>query len=154
MSNMTSEIQCDGRLCVIRSEEYLPFSGRKHVFLAGDLKQPNPNPFVRETRLEWILCFYEPGDDGVPHWHREVTEYETVLEGEIGYFEAATGETTWLRAGDFTTVPVGVCVKRVVKGQARTAAAKVPSLSERVVCADCPRVCSARIGPYLGDAGD
>jgi hypothetical protein len=143
-----SELQPGGRIGVIRRDEYLPFAGQKHVFLVGDLKRPNPNPFIRETRLEWIFCFYDAGDDGVPHWHREVTEYETVLEGEIGYFEAATGETTWLRMGDFTTVPAGVCVKRIVKERARTVATKVPSLSERVVCADCPRDCSARIAPY------
>jgi hypothetical protein len=149
-----SELRPDGRIGVIRRDEYVPFANQKHVFLAGDLKRPNRNPFIRETRLEWIFCFYDAGDNGVPHWHREVTEYESVLEGEIGYFEAATGDTTWLRGGDFTTVPAGVCVKRIVRESARTVAAKVPSLSERVVCADCPRACSARIAPYMGHAKD
>ena len=147
-----SELQPDGRLAVIRSDEYLPFAGEKHVFLAGDLRRPNPHPFVRDTRLEWIMCFYEQGDHGIPHWHAEVTEYEAILEGEIGYLEAATGETQWLRTGDFSTVPAGVCVRRIVRERSRTVAVKVPSTAERVVCTGCPRVCASRIAPYLGVA--
>jgi mannose-6-phosphate isomerase-like protein (cupin superfamily) len=145
-----NELRQQERMGVIRREEYVPFAGQKHVFLTGDLKRPNPNPFIREPRLEWVFCFYEAGDDGVPHWHRQVTEYETVLEGEIGYLEAASGETTWLQPGDFTTVPAGVCVKRIVRTRSRTIATKVPSLDERVVCSECARECRARIAPYIG----
>ena len=147
-----SERQPGGRVSIIRKEEYLPFSDQKHVFLTGDLQQPNPNPFIRDSRLEWILCFYEPGDDGVPHWHRNVTEYESIVEGEVGYFEAATGETSWFRAGDFSAIPAGVCVRRIVRERSRTIAVKVPSSAERVVCGSCARECAWRISPYLGEA--
>ncbi len=136
---------------IIRREEYSASEDRKHLFLVGDLKLPNPHPFVRDPRLEWILCVYEPGDDGIPHWHRQVTEYEIVTEGEIGYFEAATGETNWFRAGDFSVIPAGVCVRRIVRQRARTVAVKVPSNPERVVCSGCPRECAFRLSPYLGD---
>ena len=146
-----SERQPGNRVAVIRREEYLPFTGQKHLFLAGDLRQPNPHPFIRDTRLEWILCFYEPGDDGIPHWHTGITEYETVIDGEIGYFEAATGDTTWFRAGDFSAIPAGVCVKRIVRAPSRTIAVKVPSGAERVVCSGCPRECPWRLNPYLGN---
>jgi quercetin dioxygenase-like cupin family protein len=145
------EQQTRKRVGIIRRDEYSPFEDRKHVFLTGDLQRPNPHAFVRDPRLEWILCFYEPGDDGLPHWHSEVTEYETVLEGEIGYFEAATGETNWFRAGDFSVIPAGVCVTRVVRERSRTVAVKVPSSGERVVCTGCPRECAWRISPYLGE---
>lgn len=149
-----SEPQPAARVAIIRREEYAPFSDRKHLFLAGDLRHPNPHPFIRDARIEWIECFYEAGDDGLPHWHREVTEYETVLEGEIGYFEAATGETNWFRPGDFSAIPAGVCVKRIVRERSRTVAVKVPSSGERVVCSCCPRECAWRIDPYLGDCED
>ena len=146
-----SERQTGDRVAIIRREEYLPFTGQKHLFLTGDLQRPNPNPFFRDARIEWIHCFYEPGDDGIPHWHETVTEYEVVLEGEIGYFEPATGETTWFRAGDFSAIPAGVCVKRIVRERSRTVAVKVPSASERVVCSCCPRACTRRLSPYLSD---
>lgn len=133
---------------IIRREEYAPFADQKHLFLAGDLARPNPHPFFRDGRLEWIHCFYESGDDGVPHWHPEVTEYEVVIEGEIGYFEIATGETHWFREGDFSVIPAGACVKRIVREHARTIAVKIPSKPERVVCACCPRPCAWRIAPY------
>lgn len=139
------------RVAAIRRDEYSPFEDQKHLFLVGDLRRPNPHPFVRDSRIEWILCFYQPGDDGIPHWHTEVTEYETVLEGQIGYFEAATGETNWFQRGDFSIIPAGVCVKRIVPEHARTVAVKVPSSDERVVCSGCPRECRFRIHPYIGD---
>ncbi len=146
-----SEQQPGRQIGIIRREEYSPFEDQKHLFLVGDLQRPNPHPFIRDTRMEWILCFYEPGDNGIPHWHRDITEYETVIEGQIGYFEAATGETNWLQAGDFTVVPAGVCVTRIVRERTRTIAVKVPSSAERVVCSGCPRECQWRISPYLGD---
>jgi len=139
------------QITAIRREEYLPFVDQKHLFLTGDLKKPNPHPFIRDARLESIFCFYEPGDDGIPHWHRDVTEYETVLEGEIGYFEAGTGETKWFQPGDFSAIPAGVCVTRIVREHSRTIAVKVPSSAERVVCSTCPRECAWRINRYLGD---
>jgi len=145
------EPQPDRHVEIIRREEYSPFEDRKHLFLVGDLQLPNPHRFIRDERLEWIFCVYEPGDDGIPHWHANVTEYETVLEGEIGYFEAATGETNWFRAGDFSAIPAGVCVKRIVRERARTVAVKIPSDNRRVVCSCCPRKCAWRISPYLGD---
>ena len=147
-----TEQQTGKRVAIIRRDEYSPFENQKHLFLTGDLQLPNPHAFIRDARLEWILCFYEAGDNGVPHWHPEVTEYETVLEGEIGYFEAATGETNWFRSGDFSAIPAGVCVTRIVRERSRTVAVKVPSNGERVVCTGCPRECAWRISPYLGKA--
>lgn len=136
---------------VIRREEYEPFENQKHLFLAGDLHRPNPHSFFRDERIESIFCFYEPGDDGLPHWHRDVTEYETVLEGQIGYFEIASGQTIWFRPGDFIHIPAGACVQRIVRERARTMTVKVPSKDERVTCPACPRECKWRLSPYLGD---
>lgn len=147
-----NERQAHQRVASIRREEYAPFEDQKHLFLTGDLQRPNAHAFFRDARLEWILCFYQPGDDGVPHWHQEVTEYETVLEGEIGYFEIATGETNWFREGDFIVVPTGVCVKRIVRAHARTAAIKVPSSGEKTICSGCKRECIWRVSPYQGDS--
>ncbi len=146
-----SERQAGRQIAAIRREEYAASTGEKHLFLAGDLQRPNSHPFFRDSRLEWIQCFYEPGDDGIPHWHRDVTEYEMVLEGEIGYFDAGTGQTSWFRPGDFSLIPAGVCVKRIVRQRSRTIAVKVPSRGERVVCSGCPRECPWRVNPYLGD---
>ena len=143
-----SERQTGDRVAIIRREEYLPFTDQEHLFLTGDLQQPNAHPFFRDTRLEWILCFYEAGDDGVAHWHPDVTEYEMVLEGEVGYFEPATGETNWFRPGDFSAIPAGVCVQRIVRERSRTVAIKVPSNAERVVCSGCTRDCASRVNSY------
>ena len=70
----------------------------KHVFLVGDLQRPTRYPFIRDSRVELVLVSYEPGDDGTYHWHETVTEYELVVEGEIGYLEVATGATHWFGA--------------------------------------------------------
>jgi quercetin dioxygenase-like cupin family protein len=79
----------------------------KHVFLVGDLRRPTPHPFIRDKRVELVIVGYEAGDEGRYHWHPDVTEYELVVEGEIGYFEVATGETHWFPAGDLVAIPAG-----------------------------------------------
>lgn len=132
--------------------EYAEVAARlKHVFLVGDLARPSEHPFVREDRLELILCFYEAGDDGLPHWHRDVTEYEVVVEGSVGYLDVPTGETRWFAAGDLSVVPAGRCVKRLVPHPARTVAIKVPSRpGDKVHCRDCQRACPVRLEAYRG----
>jgi quercetin dioxygenase-like cupin family protein len=133
----------------IARAEYEPFADLKHLFVVGDLQKPNPHPFVRDQRLELMLCYYQPGDDGLRHWHSEITEYEVVLEGEVGHFEVTTGETHWFGPGDVRVLPPGVCVERRVRTAARTVAIKVPSSAEKVHCAECPRDCASRVAPYL-----
>lgn len=123
-------------------------TGDKHVFLAGNLQRPQATPFLRDERLEWIVCRYEPGDDGLPHWHAEVTEYETVTSGEVGYFEIATERTHWFREGDFFRIPSGVCVRRLVRERSSTIAIKVPSSAEKIHCAECSRECRHRLEPF------
>ena len=56
----------------------------RHVFLVGNLQQPTTYPFIRDERVEVVLVSYRAGDDGRYHWHPDVTEYELVVEGEIG----------------------------------------------------------------------
>lgn len=133
----------------IGREEYERFADLRHLFLVGDLQRPNPHPFVRDSRLELILCYYQPGDDGLPHWHRDVTEYEVVIEGEVGHVDVATGQTHWFGPGDFRALPPGTCVQRLVRKAARTVAIKTPSSAEKVHCAQCPRECGARLEPYV-----
>lgn len=134
------------RLSWIQAGQYLPFAADlKHVFLTGDLKRPQPHPFIREPRLEVVLCFYESHDDGLPHWHSDITEYELVLEGGLGYLEIATGEEHWFGPGDFVTVPAGVCVQRKVREPCRALAIKVPSSAAKVHCQDCGRECAYRL---------
>jgi hypothetical protein len=117
----------------------------KHVFLAGNLQRPTDYPFIPETRLEFAVCSYEAGDDGQPHWHASVTEYELVTEGRIGYLDIAADEMTWAESGDFLSVPAGVCVKRLVPEKSSTVAVKVPSSAEKTHCDACPRECKHRL---------
>jgi len=136
----------------ISRDEYTKFADRlKHVFLVGNLAHPSEHPFIREERLEMILCFYGAGDDGLPHWHRDVTEYEIVVEGTIGYLDISTGETQWFSVGDLSVVPAGRCVKRLVPQPARTVAVKVPSRpGDKVHCQHCQQECTARLKAYQG----
>src|SRR5581483_9006805 len=72
-----SELTSSAGIRAIRAAEWEPFAGDlKHVFLAGDLRRAVPHPFLRRTDAEVILCVYQPGDDGVPHWHTTVDEIE------------------------------------------------------------------------------
>lgn len=122
----------------------------KHVFLTGNLRLPTPYPFVRDDRLEILVCKYETGDVGLHHWHDAVTEYEWVVEGELGYFDVAKNETYWFNQGDLVIIPPRVCVRRLLRRHAITIAIKVPSLSEKVHCPECDRECSHRTHPYKG----
>jgi hypothetical protein len=122
----------------------------KHVFLVGDLRHPTSYPFLRDERLEVVLVAYQAGDDGRYHWHPDVTEYGLVLEGEIGYVEAATGAAHWFGAGDFFAIPVDVCVRRTIRGAARGLTIKVPSMATKIHCDRCERVCAARMAPFDG----
>jgi mannose-6-phosphate isomerase-like protein (cupin superfamily) len=133
----------------IRAAEYGDaFARDPHVFLVGDLRRPALHPFWRDSRVEVVLCRYEPGDDGAPHWHADVTEYELVLEGRVGYVRSEDGETLWLSPGDLHTVPAGVCVQRLVATAARTLAVKVPARpADKVLCHDCVRRCERRLAP-------
>ena len=142
------ERSTNGSVLRIARDDYEQFADLRHLFVVGDLQRPNPHPFVRDSRLELIVCYYQPGDDGRRHWHREVTEYEVVLEGEVGYFDAATGETHWFGPGDVRILPPGLCIERRIRTTARTVAVKVPSSAEKVHCAECPRECASRLAPY------
>ncbi len=120
----------------------------KHVFLVGNLQRPSDTPFFRDERVEWIVCRYDADDDGQPHWHDVVTEYEMVTDGTVGYLEIATDTIHWFRAGDFFTIPRGVCVKRLVPDRATSIVIKIPSRSDKVHCDSCERVCLHRLEPF------
>jgi len=124
----------------------------KHVFLVGDLKQPTNYPFIAETRLELAMCAYEAGDDGRPHWHAGVTEYEFVITGRIGYRDIAADAVIWAGAGDFLLVPAGVCAQRLVPERSATVAVKVPSSPEKTHCDACPRDCRYRVAGSVAGA--
>lgn len=120
----------------------------QHLFLVGDLRLPTPHPFFRDSRVEMILATYEAGDDGQFHWHREVTEYEMVLEGKIGYRHASDGRTIWFGPGDLSLVAEQECVRRLVPAISRTLAVKVPSRpGDKIHCGQCGRDCAFRQTP-------
>ena len=145
------EVTRGDRAFTIRRDDYEAVrEGMKHLFLVGDLRRDPPHPFVRDPRLEVILTRYGAGDDGEFHWHPEVTEYEMVLDGEIGTLDAASGETCWNTAGDLIVVPAGVCVRRLVRRSVRTLALKVPSDARKVHCDRCDRTCARRVAPFGG----
>lgn len=138
-------------IATISAGEYArTLPAEKHVFLVGDLRQPTLYPFFRDDRLEVVMVAYEGGDDGRYHWHRSVTEYGLVLEGEIGYREAASGEVRWFGAGDVFAIPAGVCVQRTVRRNARGLTIKVPSRSEKTHCEACDRICTVRAAAFAG----
>lgn len=142
------ERRLGSRVVRIGSGEYaaaLPLE--KHVFLVGDLRLPTTYPFIRDERVELILVAYDPGDDGRLHWHPDVTEYELVVDGEIGYFEVASGESHWFGAGDLIAIPAGACVKRIVQRPARGVTLKVPSAGSKIHCDACARECEWRVAP-------
>jgi mannose-6-phosphate isomerase-like protein (cupin superfamily) len=133
----------------IEAAEYQPYFDRmQHLFLVGDLQLPCPHPFFRDARVEVIACQYAAGGHGRFHWHPAITEYEMVLEGQVSYVDAATGQARIYRAGDFATVPAGVCVKRLIDEPCRTLAIKVPSGNEKIHCRECARECEQRVESF------
>lgn len=142
---------CEG-LIRIEAQQLEPFRDLKHVFLVGNLQHEVCHPFVRDDRLEVILCYYEAGDDGLFHRHPHVTEYEYVLAGSVSYFDVATGQEVSFSTGDFCVIPAGICVQRRVRQRARTLALKVPSADDKVHCAECDRECAYRQKPFAGSS--
>ena len=141
------------QLGIIRAELWEPHAAElKHVFLAGNLQHPVPHPFFRRKDVEVIICQYGQGDHGLPHWHRDVDEVEFIISGRLSYRNIADGTLVDFKAGDLLTIPRGCCVERRVDGPARTLAIKLPSLAEKVHCADCTRTCSSRREAYKGAA--
>lgn len=137
-------------LSAIRRAEYENQSPQlEHLFLAGNLRLPTPHPFFRRTDVEFILCTYEAGVVGAPHWHEHVDELEIILEGRVGYREAPSGVMAWFERGDFVHVPKGTCVKRIVESPSRTVAVKIPSDPTSVTCGNCPRLCPYREEVYV-----
>lgn len=135
----------------IRKSDWQPHAAAlKHLFLAGDLQRPVPHPFFRRTDVELVWCEYQPGDDGVPHWHEHVDEIEIVLAGRVGYRDIATNELMWFEEGDVLNVPRGLCVERVVRAASRTLAVKLPSRAEKVECRACARECAQRRELFQG----
>jgi len=137
------------RLVHIARDAYAAALGPdKHVFLVGDLRKPTSYPFIAERRLELAICAYEAGDDGLPHWHESVTEYEVVVAGRIGYLDVAADVVVGAEPGDFLSVPAGVCVRRLVPERSSTVAVKVPSSAQKTHCEACPRECRHRIDAF------
>jgi len=133
----------------IRSDAYRPYAEeKKHVFVVGNLQRPVLHPFFRDERAEIILCFYQKGDDGQFHWHPEVTEYEYIIEGRIGYFSVAEGREHWFEAGDVVCVPARACVRRLVPTRVRALTVKLPSKNDKISCRSCDRICAYRVEPY------
>src|SRR5439155_462305 len=122
----------------------------RHVFLVGNLQQPTTYPFIRDERVEVVLVSYRAGDDGRYHWHPDVTEYELVVEGEIGYFEVASGVTHWFAAGDFVAITAGACVKRMVRAPARGVTVKVPPSREGRIDLSAVEAAATAVGRALG----
>jgi len=117
----------------------------KHIYMVGSLRRPVPHPFFRDERAEVILCFYKKGDGGLFHWHPEVTEYEFVIEGRMGYHSVSDGREHWFEAGDMICIPAGICVRRLVPTRVRTLTVKVPSRDDKIHCRRCVRVCPCRV---------
>ena len=117
----------------------------KHTFLAGNLKNPLAHPFLNTDKLEIIICTYEKGDHGYPHWHLYVDEFEFVIEGKISYRESLTGISHDFTKNDLIHIPKNVCVNRIVDETCITITLKVPSKSDKVSCFECSRVCDKRI---------
>ncbi len=146
------EKNIDRKVIAIKRSEYIDFIGDlKHLFLVGDLQMPTPHPFVRDERLEFIYCNYQPGDTGIFHWHRTATEYEFVIVGNLSYLDVGTQQLHYFQTGDFIVIPPSICVYRKVHQPTTTLTVKVPSLAEKVYCAQCQRDCSSRIEPYQFD---
>jgi hypothetical protein len=147
----TSDTPAPGgpQIHVIRGTAWQGEAARlKHVFLAGNLQRRVPHPFLRRDDVEIIACVYQPGDHGVPHWHPLVDELELVLDGVVSYREISSGELRRFEAGDFLSIPRGVCVERRVDQPARTIAIKLPSRDDKVECRHCDRVCASRREPF------
>ncbi len=135
---------------IIRANDYSKEKTQEmHIFLAGNLRRPIGTPFLRDSRIEWIICRYDAGDDGLPHWHTVVTEYEMVTSGRIGYLEISSGETRWFDPGDFLRIPAGACVKRIVPAPSSSVTVKTPSDDDKIHCDNCKRECSFRLAACL-----
>lgn len=118
----------------------------KHLYLVGNLQKPVPHPYVVDQRLEFVLCNYESGDQGIRHWHRELTEYTFVIQGRLSYMDIVSEQVYDLESGDFFVIPAGQCMSLTIDRPTTALTIKVPSILDKVYCTQCSRVCKARLG--------
>lgn len=145
---LTEQQTLESPLSSVRARDWQPHAAAlKHLFLVGDLKKPVPHPFLRRKDLEMIWCEYEAGDDGQPHWHTIVDEFELVLSGRVGCRLLPEDRIEWFGPGDLVSVPHGTCVQRLISEPTKTITIKVPSGMDKVHCATCQRLCAHRQEP-------
>ncbi len=133
------------QISCIKRESYA-LNKQSHLFLIGDLKLQQNTPFFFDERFELILCNYMAGEDGLPHWHAVVDEYEIIISGQLIYIESESGRERVFNEGDLIKIPSGLCVTRIVNVPTTTIAIKLPSVDEKVLCAKCNRKCFSRLG--------
>ena len=134
---------------ILRSEYADHAKELDHIFLTGNLQRTPPHPYFHDPRVEVIYCNYEAGDKkGEFHWHSEITEFEFVIRGKIGYREAESKETKWFGPGDFLTVPKHTCIQRIVVEKSETLTVKVASKNYKIRCDHCDRKCTDRLKAY------
>jgi uncharacterized cupin superfamily protein len=134
----------DDEILCIRRESYT-HENKSHLFLIGDLKIPQASPFFFDERCELILCSYMAGEDGLPHWHTSVDEYEIIISGQLIYIESESGRKKVFNEGDLIKIPSGLCVTRVINVPTTTIVIKLPSVDEKVLCVKCERKCFSRL---------
>ncbi|EMR05530.1 hypothetical protein C772_02502 [Bhargavaea cecembensis DSE10] len=73
-------------------------------YLVGNLKTPQVLQHIHDENVEVGLSYYKQFTADKPHIHREVTEYQMILEGYSEILNLITNKVTKLNAGDFYIV--------------------------------------------------
>ena len=83
-------------------DEVLQYNERQ--YLVGNLKVPQMLQHIHDNNVEVGISHYKQFTADKPHIHREVTEYQMILQGYSEIKNLLTGEVMELNEGDFYIV--------------------------------------------------
>ena len=112
-------------------KESLDFSFRQ--YLVGNLKGKQELQHIHDEDVEVGISFYKEFKADVPHIHREVTEYQFILEGYSEIKNLSNNEVIQLNEGDFYIVYKGTPYAQKCSKNTKIIFFKNPGINDKVI---------------------
>ncbi|KAB7665278.1 cupin [Bacillus sp. B1-b2] len=102
-------------------------------YLVGNLKSPQMLPHIHDNNVEVGISHYKDFTADKPHIHKEVTEYQMILQGRSEIKNLLTEEVIKLHEGDFYIVNKETPYAQKSAANTKIIFFKYPSLNDKQV---------------------